>query len=49
MPNPSPRLTCLKATDYLAARHGVTVTAEYVRRLNLTHETRPCGSLSASS
>jgi hypothetical protein len=32
-PNPSPRLTCPKVANYLAARHGVTVTAEYVRQL----------------
>jgi hypothetical protein len=32
-PNPSPRLTGPKVANYLAARHGVTVTAEYVRQL----------------
>ena len=37
-PNPSPRLTCPKVANYLAARHGVTVTAEYVRQLTLTGE-----------
>ena len=35
-PNPSPRLTCPKVANYLAARHGVT--AELVRRLTLTGE-----------
>jgi hypothetical protein len=38
VPDPSPRLTCPKAADYLAERHGVTVTAEFLRRLTLAGE-----------
>ena len=33
MPDPSRYRTCLKAADYLAERHGITVTDDYVRRL----------------
>jgi excisionase family DNA binding protein len=38
VPDPSPRLTCPKAADYLAQRHGVSVTDDYVRRLTRTGE-----------
>jgi hypothetical protein len=38
VPDPSPYRTCPKAAHYLAERHGVSVTAEYLRRLTLTGE-----------